>query len=127
MATTTHGFKGPRTLFIVGLILMHSGSIPEYLKIQAQGTVAGAPIASSDQVGYSRVVLGPISPPAPLVAAQVSRSGAGLTIIPTFNANIDAATQTIINNAIAFYQNTFTDNITVNIEFHDMNSGLGQS
>jgi len=58
---------------------------------------------------------------------QVSGSGAGLTIIPTFNANIDVATQTVINSAIAFYQNTFTNNITVNIEFHNMNTGLGQS
>jgi hypothetical protein len=58
---------------------------------------------------------------------QVSGSGAGLTIIPIFNVNIDAATQTVINNAIAFYQNTFTDNITVNIEFHDMSTGLGHS
>jgi hypothetical protein len=57
----------------------------------------------------------------------VGGSGAGLTIIPTFNANIDAATQTVINNAIAFYQNTFTNNITVNIEFHSMSTGLGQS
>jgi hypothetical protein len=61
----------------------------------------------------------------------VSGSGAGLTIIPTFNStgatSIDAATQTVINNAIAFYQNTFTNNITVNIEFHNMSSGLGRS
>jgi len=26
-----------------------------------------------------------------------------------------------------FYQNTFTNNTTVNIEFHNMSSGLGQS
>jgi hypothetical protein len=61
----------------------------------------------------------------------VSGSGTGLTIIPTFNStgatSIDAATQTVINNAIAFYQNTFTNNFTVNIEFHNMSSGLGQS
>src|SRR6266852_8078519 len=127
MATTTHAFKSPFSLFIVGLILIHSGSTPEYLNAQSQGTAANARIASSDQAGYSRVVLGPISPPAPLLKPQVSGSGAGLTIIPTFNANIDAATQTVINNAIAFYQNTFTDNITVNIEFHSMSTGLGQS
>jgi len=127
MATTTHGFKSLFTLFIVGLILIHSGSIPEYLNAQSQGTAANARIASSDQAGYSRVVLGPVSPPAPLLAPHVSGAGAGLTIIPTFNASIDAATQTVINNAIAFYQNTFTDNITVNIEFHNMSSGLGQS
>jgi hypothetical protein len=62
-----------------------------------------------------------------VLTPQVSGSGAGLTIIPTFNANIDAATQTMINNAIAFYESTFTNNITVNIEFHNMSSGLGQS
>jgi hypothetical protein len=61
----------------------------------------------------------------------VSGSGAGLTIIPTFNStgatSIDAATQTVINNVVAFYQNTYTNNITVNIEFHNMSTGLGQS
>jgi hypothetical protein len=76
-------------------------------------------------------MLGPISPsPLPL-EPQVGRAGSGLTIIPTFNStgatSIDAATQTVINNTIAFYQNTFTNNITVNIEFHNMSSGLGQS
>ena len=62
-----------------------------------------------------------------LLKPQVSGTGAGLTIISTFNANIDAATQTVINNAIAFYQNTFTNNLTVHIEFHNMSTGLGQS
>ncbi len=128
MATTTRGFKRPFPFFIlVGLILIHAGSSSDCLNAQSPGTAANARIASSDQAGYSRVVLGPISPPAPLLKPQVSGSGAGLTIIPTFNANIDAATQTVINNAIAFYQNTFTDNITVNIEFHSMSTGLGQS
>src|SRR5262249_42658852 len=41
--------------------------------------------------------------------------------------NIDAATQTVINNAIAFYESTFTSPITVNIEFYEMSSGLGTS
>jgi hypothetical protein len=131
MATTTHGFKSLFTLFVVGLTVIHFASIPEYLSAQSQGTAANARIASSDQAGYSRVVLGPVSPSAPLLTPQVSGSGAGLTIIPTFNStgatSIDAATQTVINNAIAFYQNTFTNNITVNIEFHNMNTGLGQS
>jgi hypothetical protein len=128
MASTTHGLKSLFT-FTVGLILIHSGSAPEYLNAQSQGTPTNARIASSDQAGYSRVVLGPLSPPDPLLKPQVSGSGAGtgLTIMPTFNANIDAATQTAINNAIAFYQGTFTDNITVNIEFHSMSTGLGQS
>src|SRR5882724_8253472 len=128
MATTTRGFKRLSPFFIlVGLILIHSVSSPECLNAQSQGTAANPRIASSDQAGYSRVVLGPVSPPAPLLMPQVSGSGAGLTIIPTFNANIDAATQTVINNAIAFYENTFSDNITVNIEFHNMSTGLGQS
>ncbi len=126
MASTTQGLKSLFT-FTVGLILIHSGSIPEYLNAQSQGTAANPRIASSDQAGYSRVVLGPVSPPAPLLAPHVSGAGAGLTIMPTFNASIDAATQTVINNAIAFYQNTFSDNITVNIEFHNMSTGLGQS
>jgi hypothetical protein len=127
MATTTLGFKNLFTRFIVGLVLIHSGSIPEYLNAQSQGTAANARIASSDQTGYSRVVLGPVSPPVPLLTSQANGSGAGLTIIPTFNANIDAATQNVINNAIAFYENTFANNITVNIEFHNMSTGLGQS
>jgi hypothetical protein len=33
----------------------------------------------------------------------------------------------VINSAIAFYQDTFATNITVNIQFHAMSSGLGQS
>ena len=126
MALTIRRFK--RAFFIlVGLILIQLGSSPDSLNAQSQGPAANARVAGSDQMGYSRVVLGPVSPPAPLLTPQVSGSGAGLTIIPTFNANIDAATQTVINNAIAFYENTFTDNITVNIEFHNMSTGLGQS
>jgi hypothetical protein len=128
MATTKRGFKRLFPFFILaGLILIHSGSSPDCLNAQSQGAAANARIASSEQAGYSRVVLGPISPPTPVLTPQASGSGAGLTIIPTFNANIDAATQTVINNAIAFYQNTFTNNITVNIEFHNMSTGLGQS
>jgi hypothetical protein len=111
----------------VGLILMHSGSSPECLNAQSQGTQASPRVISSSSGPYSTIILEPISPPPPLPAPQVSGSGAGLTIIPTFNSSIDAATQTVINNAIAFYEQTFTNNITVNIEFHTMNSGLGQS
>jgi hypothetical protein len=127
MATTAHGFKSLFALLIVGLILIHSGSIPEILNAQSQSTAANARMDRSDQTGYSRVVLGPVTPTAPLLTPQVSESGVGLTIIPTFNANIDAATQTVINSAIAFYERTFANNITVNIEFHNMSTGLGQS
>jgi hypothetical protein len=126
MSTTTRGFKRLLLFFIfVGLILIQSGLSPECLYAQSQGTPANARIANSVQ--HSTVVLGPVTPPSPLLMPQVSGIGAGLTIIPTFDSSIDAPTQTVINNAIAFYQNTFTDNITVNIEFHNMGTGLGQS
>src|SRR2546422_3030993 len=131
MATTTHGFKSLFPFFIVGLILIHSGSTQEYLNAQSQGTAVAPRIISSTSGPYSTIALEPIPPPPPVMMPPVSGSGAGLTIIPTFNStgatSIDAATQTVINNAIAFYQNTFTNNITVNIEFHNMSGGLGQS
>jgi hypothetical protein len=40
---------------------------------------------------------------------------------------VSAAAQAVISTAIAFYQNTFSNNITVNIDFHNMISGLGSS
>ena len=128
MATMTRGSKGLFPfLILAGLIVIHSGSSPNCINAQSQVNAPNPRIASSEQAGYSRIVLGPVSPSAPLLTPQVSGSGAGLTIIPTFDAGIDAATQTVINNAIAFYQNTFTNNITVNIEFHNMGTGLGES
>jgi hypothetical protein len=60
-------------------------------------------------------------------AAHTQVAGAGLIINPTFNANIDSATRDVINNVINFYESTITTNITVNIEFHNMNTGLGGS
>lgn len=46
-----------------------------------------------------------------------------LTINATFVSGtggaFDAASQAVVNNAIAFYQNTFTDNVTVKIQFHN--------
>ena len=54
-------------------------------------------------------------------------TGAGLTITPTFDASVDASTQTVINNEITLYQNTFSTPITVAIYFYGMSSGLGQS
>jgi hypothetical protein len=61
----------------------------------------------------------------------VSNSGARLTIVPTFDTNpntaIDGPTQTVINTAIAFYESTFSNNLTVHIYFYSMSTGLGQS
>jgi len=58
---------------------------------------------------------------------RTSASGGGLVIQATFNANVDAVSQAVINNVIAFYENTFTNPITVNIEFYNMSGGLGTS
>lgn len=131
ITTTILRFVRRPAFLSIGLILVCSGSNPQGVSAQSLGGQANPPIIRSTDSQFSTIVLGPIPPsPAPL-AAQVGRSGAGLTILPTFNSTgataIDAATQTVINNAIAFYQNTFTNNITVNIEFHNMSSGLGQS
>jgi hypothetical protein len=121
MASTTHGFKRLFPFFVlVGLILIHFGSSPDCLYAQSQAQSQGIP-------PYTTVVHGPIPAPSPLLMPQVSGSGPGLTIIPTFDASIDSPTQTVINNAIAFYHDTFATNIMVNIQFHTMSSGLGQS
>jgi len=66
-----------------------------------------------------------------LVLAATPAS-ANLVINPTFDSSItsDANAATImntINSAIGFYESTFTDNITVNITFQEMSSGLGAS
>jgi hypothetical protein len=65
-------------------------------------------------------------------AALVSPAQSQLNIIPTFDASItghaNAATiMATINSAIAVYESTFNDPITVNIKFSDMGSGLGAS
>jgi hypothetical protein len=70
----------------------------------------------------------PPPPASQMTVAPVPRAaGAGLIITPTFDSSINAATQTAINNAIAFYESTITTPITVSIFFSNMNSGLGQS
>ena len=53
-------------------------------------------------------------------------------IVPTYDSTItsdsNAATiEATINSTIGVYEATFTDPITVNITFQEMNSGLGQS
>ena len=57
---------------------------------------------------------------------------ASFIIVPTWASNItsDANAATIeatINTAIAIYQSKITDNVTVNITFQEMSSGLGSS
>lgn len=128
MAIKTDGFIRRFLLFVlVSAVLVCSVWNQPSLKAQLQGAQA-----SSTLPQYTTVVAGTI----PFSAStktkpEVSKSGAGLTIIPTFDTGsgtaIDAPTQTVINNAIAFYESTFTTNITVHIYFYNMTTGLGQS
>jgi PEP-CTERM motif len=57
---------------------------------------------------------------------------ASFIITPIFDTSITSdsnavAIEAAINSAIGIYQNTFSDNITVTIQFQEMSSGLGQS
>jgi len=69
------------------------------------------------------------------ISTMLMASGAAhanLIIAPTFAASITtdpnaAAIEGVINSAIGFYENTFTDPITVAIEFGSQTSGLGTS
>ena len=45
----------------------------------------------------------------------------------TGSSAFSAAAVTTINSVITLYQNTFSDNVTANITFNNMSSGLGQS
>lgn len=56
--------------------------------------------------------------------AAVARPASALTIIPTFGAGMsgNAAAMAVVNNAISFYQTTFSDPIIVSIAFNDMSS-----
>jgi len=60
-----------------------------------------------------------------VLCAAVQPSHA-LTINATY-IGLTAGAQTVIANAIGFYETEFTDPITVTIQFHDMSSGLGAS
>jgi|GEM_PF-5651920 len=109
MVITTDGCKGlPPLLVLMGLILLCAGSNPQALSAQSQSTQANG----STLPHYSTEVLGQVSFSRSATKPEASNSGTGLTIVPTFDTNpgtaIDAPTQTVINNAIAFYQTTFT-------------------
>src|SRR5262245_60881648 len=116
MAITTHGFRRASLLFVlVGLVLLCVGSTPQDLHAQAQSTQANPGGATLPP--YSRVILGRIPFSSSTTKPEVSKSGAGLTIVPTFDAGIDVTSQGVINSAITFYEKTFTNNITVHIFF----------
>ena len=67
-----------------------------------------------------------------LLALTSAPAFAGMIIVPTFDTTITtdpnaAIIQGTINSVIQLYENTFSDPITVHIEFHEMTSGLGAS
>jgi hypothetical protein len=67
-----------------------------------------------------------------VLSGLLATSASALTIIPTFGSTGGAAAFSAgdiacINSVISLYQNTFSDPITVNITFNNMNTGLGQS
>jgi len=61
-----------------------------------------------------------------VISTISAQSAQALTINPTFN-NVDANAQSVIMGVIAGYAATFSDNVSVNITFQGMTSGLGQS
>ena len=123
MTTTSDSFRRLFPFFVLGgLMLIHSRSSAERLNAQSQT------LPAKTEVPFSTVAV-----PASLLPNVAATSqgnippGAGLTIIPTLDASIDAATKTVINNAIIYYEKTIVSNITVHIFFYNMNSGLGLS
>jgi hypothetical protein len=61
------------------------------------------------------------------IACASPTKAQALTIIPNFNDNLSVTAMGVINAAIGFYQTTFSDPVTVNIDFHAMDSGLSAS
>jgi putative transposon-encoded protein len=109
-------------LFVCAATLLLTG-IFSPAHAQMTNTMSGR----SSQARYSRVVLGPFPISSSVQTSHAGGSGPGLTIIPTFDASIDAPTQAVIRSVIAYYEDAFQTNITVNIYFFNMNSGLAES
>src|SRR5436190_1526582 len=106
-----------------------TGARQDRVEAQAAGAASFAYIATSRLDASSPTADIRISP-STSIAGPVLRSGAagaGLTINASFDANVDDATKTVINDAIAFYESVFTNPITVNIQFYTMSNGLGAS
>jgi len=61
-----------------------------------------------------------------LLGLAFSLSAQALVINPTYTG-LSPAVQAEIASAIDFYETTFSDPITVDIEFHEMKTGLGRS
>ena len=62
-----------------------------------------------------------------VTAIVIPAPAQALVINPTFETGLSTAAEAVINTAIGFYESTFSNNATVNIDFHNMASGLGAS
>ena len=67
-----------------------------------------------------------------IAVALGSASANAMNIVPFYDSSITTnansiAIQQDINSAIAVYNSVFTDNITVNLTFHNTTSGLGSN
>jgi len=62
-----------------------------------------------------------------VMVGAAPRPADALTIVPHYEGNLTAGDQGVIQNAINSYQATFTDPITVDIEFHFDAAVFGQS
>ena len=52
-----------------------------------------------------------------------TKAHAGMVIIPTFDASVTSGQQAVIQQALNFYNNTFANNVTIQIEFVTGGSG----
>ncbi|MGH9486250.1 MAG: NF038122 family metalloprotease [Terriglobales bacterium] len=58
------------------------------------------------------------------LGGAISARADGLVIVPTFDSNFTTAEQAAVNNAISFYENAFSNNMTVDINFDLMSTTL---
>ena len=120
MNTKTETFRRFFAFLVPGaLVLIHLVWCPGRLRAQ---------VLPRNEVPFSTVAI-PASLPPNLVEASQGNipPGPGLTIIPTFDASVDAATKAVINKVITYYEKTIVSSITVRIYFYNMGSGLGRS
>ncbi len=73
--------------------------------------------------GFLKCVLGG----ALMTLAQAVPADANLIINATMDQSLSPTAVSVINSAIAFYETTFSNPVTVNIDFLNVNSGLGES
>jgi hypothetical protein len=99
------------------------------LKLRQCGASHGlALVAARGLTGKSRRMANIIGATMVLaLSVATPRTANALVINATFGTGFSASSLTVVNNAIAFYQNTFSDNITVNLAFRNMTTGLGSS